>query len=211
MITPGTTENGHWNTELSNFGSTWLDLQNSGIPVVLGWFQEWDGTALWYAENNIDPSLLGSVMVYTQHYWENLGIHNLIYLSATNGGAPTGPPGGCGTQDMLGWDSYSNLPAGPNTNGQYSNNIIGSNACGKKNVPQGIMEYATQQGGFDNIDQNANPNMPNLVFANVWSIGPGGRADRQLNPGTANTIDPSWPNLIRDPYTLQASGVAARR
>lgn len=214
MIKAGTTENSHWNTELNNFATSWIDLQNAGVVVVLGPFQEWDGSAMWHAEGQIAPSLLGQVELYDEHYWESQGIHNLIYMNATLGGTPSNLPGGCGAWDMLGWDSYANLPAGPSVNGQYSNNVQGSSACGKKNIPQGIMEYETQRGAFDNIDQNANPVMPNEVFANVWSIGTGGRQGRTLNPpgGSANnTIDPSWPNLIRDNYTLQISGVAARR
>lgn len=208
MITVGTTENSHWNTEVDNFAQSWLDLQASGIPVVLGPFQEWDGSSMWHNEDNIPNSLLSSVISYTEQRWMSEGVHNLIYINATNSGVTL--PNACGILDMAGYDFYSNPSTTPYTYPQYSNGNNGFTACGKPNVPQGIQEYGMPSGTYNNLVvsmQNADPNM---IYLNCWSIGSCGTY-RSTTTGGSTATDPSWLSAITNPYTVQLGTVSANR
>lgn len=190
MLITGSAANIQWHQELDQYVGGMLDLQNRGIVIIVGQFQEAANTAFWYG-----PQLTGgqqaNLFIQTEQYFESKGVHNVLWshcILAGVGGYP-------GNQwvDVEGIDLY---PAG-NGGGiapQY-NDVVG---FGKPII---IEEYeAAQTGVFPGVLSNFIPRsgyagMPRVVGMNQWTFRP--------NPNTKYG-DTSWVPMLNESYSSLA-------
>ena len=77
MLTAGTAQNASWNAELNQFATGLLDLQNSGVVVILRLFHELNASWFWWG--TLTSARQAQLFQYTENYFESQGIHNALY------------------------------------------------------------------------------------------------------------------------------------
>jgi beta-mannanase len=198
MLTPGTAQNANWNHELSLFANGLLDLQNSGVVVILRLFHELDAGWFWWGASYLSSAQQAQLWQYTENYFESQGIHNVLYEYCIIGGV-SGYPGNQYI-DVVSWDQYGELPGSGYVAPQYSALAgygkpiaIAENNCSSSG---GACDTASSPYGYDAQDSDAEGVMPNLVWISLW-WGP--------NPGTSG--DPYWLGYMQDPYNVMRQNV----
>jgi hypothetical protein len=198
MLTPGTTLNAHWNSELSNFAGGLQDLQNNGVVVILRLFHELDGNWFWWSE--MSSGTQAALWRYTENYFENQGIHNVLYEYCIIGGV-TGYPGNQYI-DIVSWDQYGELSGGyvPPVYSAllgYGKPIaIAENNC---SASGGACDTASNPYGYDAQDSDARAVMPKLVWINYWW---GPNAGVANNQGAGTGADPYWLAYMQDSFNI---------
>jgi hypothetical protein len=205
MITPGTALNNQWNSELNNWAAELQYLQSQNIVVIMRLFHELDGGWFWWG--NISPSTQRALFIYTEQYFEGTaavvppggGVHNVLYEYCIIGSV-YGYPGNQYV-DILGLDQYS--PA----TGNYTPQGYAQFAALAPAKPQSWPEYncaanhtaaCTATTDYGAYFQNAQSQMPNLVFASHW---------RDDVPGAAPNNNPYWKNDMANPYLVMLGSV----
>lgn len=191
MLTAGTAANTQWHQELNQWVSGFQDLQNNGIVVIAGMFQEADSTAFWWG-----PQLTGSqqanLFIQTEQYFESQGLHNILYSHCILAGV-SGYPGNQWV-DVEGVDLYPAANGGNFIAPQY-NDVVG---FGKPIV---VEEYQPAQNGvYPGVLSNFSFGMPKVVGMNEWTF----RPDPKTNQG-----DNSWQSMLNETYSSLAKNQPA--
>lgn len=185
MITPGSAANTQWHQELDQYVGGLLDLQNSGVVVIIGQFQEADSTAFWYGPQ-LTSSQQATLFIQTEQYINSRGVHNVLWSHCILAGV-SGYPGNQYV-DIEGIDLYPAANGGNYIAPQY-NSVVG---FGKPII---VEEYqASQTGVFSGVLSNFHL-MPKVVGMNQWTFRP--------NPNT-NYGDTSWVPMLNNSYSSLA-------
>jgi hypothetical protein len=86
-ILPGGSKNQMYNTWLDKFAVFILDLKGSDgkpIPILFRPYHELTGSWFWWGKNLCTPQEYKQLWIYTYHYLQDKGIHNLIYVYNTS-------------------------------------------------------------------------------------------------------------------------------
>jgi Glycosyl hydrolase family 26 len=110
ILTPGTPENAAWIVIMTEIGQGLLQLKNAG--VVLPWrpLHEPNGTWNWWGPTNFDRVQFIQLWQMWRRFNDGLGLDNLIYVFASNGGDLGLYPGDAYV-DFVGFDVYTSNPA----------------------------------------------------------------------------------------------------
>jgi beta-mannanase len=202
MLVAGTVANAHWNAELSNFAAGLLDLQNSGVVVILRLFHELDQGWFWWGDEELSQSTQAALWRYTENYFEAQGIHNVLYEFCIIGGTSSAGYPGDAYIDLLSWDQYTELPGSDYVAPQYADLMalsatkpiaIAENDCSSSGGPCESNYY------FDAQISDAESVMPNLMWINYWW---------GENDG-AKASNPYWLAYMEDPYDIMRQDIPA--
>jgi hypothetical protein len=206
MLTPGTTDNAHWNSELDQFASDFKKLQDQGISVVVKMLHEYNGGTMWYgvaAYSGQFPQLYNYIVHYMNDP-DKKNLHNLLWSLTSLEQSPNAPSG-------INPDS---IPVDLGGADIYNRSLFGGKATGYDGwaaygLPYIIPEFNCSSSSdacipgtnFDSIAQAGQYNMPLLVMPEYWQ----GPSPALKYPGTigGNT----WSQLIKDSYSCDATCV----
>ena len=196
MLTAGTAQNASWNAELNQFATGLLDLQNSGVVVILRLFHELNASWFWWG--TLTSARQAQLFQYTENYFESQGIHNALYeYCIVDSSYLSGYPG-AQYVDLVATDWYGQLAgtqgptAGYTALTQYGKPIaFAENSCGSSGGPC-LTSY-----NFESQLQDAEASMPNLIWINFWW---------GENPGAANA-NPFWQAYMQDSWGIMRPNV----
>jgi len=137
LVTSGTSLNTKLNTELDRIAVPLAALQANNTPVLFRMLHEMNGTWFWWGGK--DPTQYKNLWIYIFNYMaKTKGLHNLLWVYASNGGIDLTYYPGSNYVDIIGADIYGQ--------GENLSTTAGYSQVASQGKPFAITEYGACAG-----------------------------------------------------------------
>jgi len=199
ILTPGTTTNHNFMSMIDSIADGLADLQSSGVTVIFRPFHESNGDWFWWGTKLMTPNQFRAMWQFVfNHYTQNRGLKNLVWLYGANAGLSTFPmnnyPGNAYI-DMIGLDVYTSDPAEAAGDFRQLQTTFGKVLC--------LAEFGAGGPSSGNttfqepiLINQARSSLPQAVFFQQWWDGNAGHPGW----GMAETLNAKA--ALENPYTI---------